>query len=114
MKNNKLPSLISILILTLLTAITWVSFSIYRALTISAPPSIPQDISQPLTPTLDQNSISKIESSIFLDDSQIPQNVVSETPLPSPILLATPIASPSPTASPTASPSASPSPTATP
>jgi hypothetical protein len=114
MKNNKLPSLVSILILTLLTAITWVSFSIYRALTVSAPPGVPQSVSQPLTPTLDQDSINKIKSSIFLNDAQIPQNIVGETPLPSPILLATPTASPSPTASPTASPSASPGPTTTP
>lgn len=120
MDKNKLPSLISILILTLLTAIVWVSLSIYRALTVSAPPSVPQNVSQSLTPTLDQSSISKIESGIFFNDTQIPQNVVNATstnapvatlrPSPTPTLEATPTASPSATlfATPSATPSATP------
>lgn len=101
MKKNRLPSLITILVLTLLTSIIWVSFSVYRAITAKPPESVPSVVSNPLTPTLDTPEINKIESSIFLDNSQIPQNLVTAstppaaTPTPAPII--TPVASPSAT-----------------
>lgn len=111
MQKNKIPSLVSILILTLITAVIWVSFSIYRSITTQAPPPVPENISQPLTPTLDQDAINKVESGILFGSSQIPQNVASATPptgtgltLPTPTAFATP----TPTATASASPSATP------
>lgn len=100
MKKNKLPSLVSILILTLLTSIVWISLSVYRAFTSKPTESVPQEVSLPITPTLDQTAISQIESGIYLTGSEIPDNVASltnttnntATPLPSPIV--TPVASP--------------------
>jgi len=100
MKKNKLPSLISVLILTLLTSVMWVSFNVYRALTTETPAEVPKEIIEPLTPTLDRETINQIESRIFLDESQIPDVVsvpvtqVIGTPLPSPTPISTPIASP--------------------
>lgn len=96
MKKNKLPRPISILILTLLTAIVWVSLNIYRTITTKPAPSVPQDVSQSLNPILNKDSVGKIESAIFLDDSQIPQIVVNSTSAPviqkTPTPLETPIA----------------------
>jgi hypothetical protein len=107
MKKNKLPSLISILILTLLTCVLWVSFNVYRSLTAKPEESVPEAVSNPITPTLDENVIKKIESAIFIDSSQIPDNVAQasspapnqpvQTPLPTPVPSATPSASPSAT-----------------
>lgn len=113
MKNNKLPNLVSILILTLLTVIVWISLSIYRALTLKPVAPVSQDISQPLNPSLDTDTINKIESRIYLNDSQIPDNVitvVAATPVAQKILITpSPIASPSAiTPSPVASASATP------
>lgn len=104
MKKNKLPSLITILVLTLLTSILWVSLSIYRAITVKPPESVPSTVSNPLTPTLDQIEINKIESAVFLDNSQIPQNLIiaSSPPAPATLPIATPIITP--TASPSATP----------
>jgi len=90
MKNTKLPSLISILILTAITSIMWVSFSVYRAFTTEPPPSVPEEVSKPLAPTLNQKVISEIESKLFFNDSEIPL-------LPTASISATPIATESAT-----------------
>jgi hypothetical protein len=110
MKKNKLPDPITILILTLLTALVWVSLNIYRALTASPAPSVPEAVSKSIKPTLNQDAISKIESAIFLNDSQIPQ-IVAGTGTTAPA--ATPLPLPTPpqatqSASPNASSSATP------
>jgi len=96
MNKAKIPSLIPILILTLITVVMWVFLDIFRALKQSPELVVPTEISQPLTPTLDQNSINQIESRTFLNDSQIPNNVAS--PSPTPKVLATPQASATPSA----------------
>jgi hypothetical protein len=112
MKNLKIPSVISILVLTLITVIMWISLTVYRALATKPEASVPENISAPLTPTLDQDTINKIDSSLFLDDSQIPQGVITQTsttqPTPTPIVT---VASPTPVVEATpATVSASPTP----
>lgn len=111
MKKNKLPNVISVLILTLITIIMWISFNVYWAVTGKPTPSVTQAISDPIDPTLDTDTINKIESSLYFDSSQIPQNVVTQT-----IVSATtiPTIAPGPTAAPIASASASPTGTPTP
>lgn len=95
------------MILTLLTSILWVSLSIYRALTVRPSESVPKEISNPITPTLNQEMIKKIESGIFFDSSQIPENVTApSSPVPS--QSEQPLSTPIPEATPTASPSATP------
>ena len=110
-KNSKLPNIVAILVLTVLTSLMWISFSVYRALTTKPAPVVPQAVTQPLTPTLDTTTINKVESSLFLDSSQIPQNVVT-TASSIPAATKGPIATLAP--SPTASSEATPTPTATP
>lgn len=94
MKKNKLPNLITILILTLITVVVWISLSIYRALSKKPDPSVPQEVSQPLTPTLDMDSVGKIQSRLFLDDTQIPEVKITQSPTPAseatPVATATP------------------------
>lgn len=103
MKKNKIPKPISILILTLMTAVVWVSLNIYRAITVRPTPDIPQDVSEALNPTLNKEAITKIESAVFFQDSEIPQISVTgpETPAPQTVL-------PSPSPGPEATVSASP------
>ena len=95
MKKNKLPRPISILILTLLTAIIWVSLNIYRAIVTQPPLSVPESVSKTLNPTLNKDAITKIESAVFFQDSEIPpiSIIVNETPVPKALLPSpTPIA----------------------
>ena len=91
MKKTKLPSLVTVLILTLITVVMWAGFDVYRLIKSGPSPSVPANISQPLTPSLDQDSINQIESRIYLNDSQIPDNVVSSNPSAT-----TPVSSPIP------------------
>jgi hypothetical protein len=102
MKKNKLPSLIPILILTLITVIMWVSLDVVRLLKKTSELVVPKDISQPLAPTLDENSIKQIESRIFLNDSQISDNVVSSSPTPQSSVAPEATATPGVTATPSA------------
>jgi len=110
MKKTKLPNIVSVLILTLITSIMWISFNVYRTFTTKPAPVVPSEISEPLTPTLDTDAINQIESRTFLEAGEIPQTVVT------PEASATPSAVPSPTPTLVASPTASPevTPTATP
>ena len=106
MQKTKLPNIISILILTVITSLMWISFSVYRAVTSQPPPNVPKAISEPLTPSLDTDTITKIQSRLLLDSPQIPQNVITQTttsifaptntPIPTPeaSVAATPVPSP--------------------
>lgn len=103
--KTKLPSLVAILVLTVLTSVLWISFGVYRALTTQQTPSVPTDVSEPLTPTLDKNAIDAIKSRQFIDN--VPTTVIT-------ISTSTPIASPSIEPTPSATESATPTATATP
>ncbi len=93
------------MILTLLTSILWVSLNVYRSFTVKPDTTVPAKISEPLTPSLDQNAILKIESKIFFDSSQIPDSVAVETSEPSPTV--EPVATTEPTTTPEVTPEAS-------
>jgi len=77
MKKNSLPQPITILVLTLLTALVWVGLSIYRTATVKPGVVVPEDISKPINPVLNSNVIQKIESAIFLQDSEIPEITIT-------------------------------------
>jgi hypothetical protein len=104
MKKKKLPSLVSILILTLITVFFWVAFDVYRLFTKPQDPVVPESVSLPLNPTLDQEVLNQLKQTVFLEDSEIGDLVTSpsntnnstETPVPE--------SSPSATQSPEESP----------
>lgn len=101
MTKNRLPKPITLLILTLLTVVLWVGLSIYRTITIKPPTDVPQNISNPLNPTLDTNVINNIESAIFIPDSEIPALNIKQNETP--VSVATPIPTPTPVPESTAS-----------
>lgn len=86
MKKNKLPKSITLLVLTLLTSLLWISLNIYRSLTVKPPAVIANDISKSLNPNLDMEIINNIDKSIYIPDSEIPSlNVefkIGMTPVP--------------------------------
>lgn len=69
--KTKLPSIVTILILTLVTSLAWISFTVYRAVTIKPDPVVPKEISEPLNPTLDEKTIESLQSKLYFDSSQI-------------------------------------------
>lgn len=109
MKKKKLPSLVSILILTLITVFFWVAFDVYRLFTKPSDAVVPESISLPLNPVLDQNALDKLKQSVYFEDSQIedfvintslavdtPEEVSTETPVSSPSAFPDPLESPTP------------------
>ena len=108
--KQKPPSIVPVLILTLLTAVTWVFFSIYRAVTSKPDIIVHVEISEPLDATLDKKTLDGVGGRLFLDESQIPITSFSApTPgssaLPSPVATSAAMPLPSPGATGTASPS---------
>lgn len=115
MKKTKLPKIITVLILTLITALMWIGFSIYRAFTTTPTPSVSEEISSSITPSLDTTTIGEIESALFFSESQIPAiSVATGTPAPTPIVSVTASPSATPNASPSATPVVTPTPASTP
>lgn len=80
MKKAKLPSLVTVLILTLITVVVWVTFDVYRLFNKAAVPVVPESVSLPLNPTLDVDAINQFESKSFIDESQIPDQVGNLVP----------------------------------
>jgi hypothetical protein len=94
MNKPKQPSIVPLLILTLITVVMWVSLEVYRIFTKPVSLVVSEEISQPLTPTLDQEAINQIVSKIYLDDSQIPDGTVTSSPLPGQKSVTLPISQP--------------------
>lgn len=106
MKKNKLPRPITILILTLITAVAWVSLSIYHAVIVKPPSTVPDTISKSLNPSLNTNAINEIESAIYIRDEEIPEISTGDIKNVSNVPATT---EPTPTTTPEASGSATPS-----
>lgn len=87
MKKPSLPKPITILVLTLLTAILWVGLNIYRAVTIKPPQSVPEDILKALNPTLNTSALDWIDSGIYFEDADISEISIGQTktPIPTPV-----------------------------
>ncbi len=116
MKRPKPPSLVTMVVLTTITVIFWVFFSVYRAFTQQPTPTVPAEILEPFSPDLDEEALSKLQGRIFFAEGTLPTiNILTTTPsaLPSEELET---ATPSPTTTPTATPTAtlSPTPSSTP
>lgn len=115
MKKNKLPNIISILVLTLVTVLMWVGFSIYRAFTLKPASVVQNNILASLSPSLDANTINKVESSLYFTGSQIPEVGSQVSPSPTPLTtISTPLpatVSATPIATISATPVITPSPT---
>jgi hypothetical protein len=79
MKKTKLPSLVTILILTLITVVVWVTFDVYRLFNKADDPVVPESVSAPLVPTFDSDAINQFRSRINLNDSEIPDQVTGPT-----------------------------------
>jgi len=111
MKIPKPPNLVTIVILTTITIIFWVFFSVYRAFTQEPTPTVPPEIIEPFSPDLDQDTLNKIQSRTFFSEGQLP-TITILTPTPTEVPSEELETTPTPTASPTAT--LSPTPTATP
>ena len=91
MKKQKKPSLVILGVLTLITVLFWIGFSAYRSLTSEAPVKVPSEILEPISPTLDIETLSKVGSKLFFLEQELAEIIIISPPSPSPT------ASPEPT-----------------
>jgi hypothetical protein len=57
MKKTKLPSIIVLMILTLITVLFWISFTVYRVFTTESKPEIPEEVILKLDPNFDSKTL---------------------------------------------------------
>lgn len=121
-KKKKLPAIVMIAIMTMITTFVWVGFEVYRALTKSPEISVDAEVIKALDPSLDVQSLTDMRDAVYLQDSDIGNTQFGTTPAPTETATgqpsstpeATESASPTPTASASATPTSSATPTATP
>ena len=106
MNKAKIPSLVTIGILTVVTISFWIVFSVVRIFTAKPTPPIPPEVLAPLNPNYDKNVVDKIQGRLYFEQGQVPEFVAEVSPTPKPTT--TPV--PSPIATFEATVSGSPSP----
>jgi hypothetical protein len=94
MKNkSKLPVPVTVLLLTLITALSWIVFEVVRTFIKEPKPTVPQEILLPLNPTLDRQVLADLQQRLQLTDEEIGDTTIVITATPTPE--ATPVATPS-------------------
>lgn len=77
MKKLKVPSIVSIMILTVITVSFWIVFSVVRIFRTEPSPAVPPEILNPLNANYDKTAVDKIEKRLYFEQGQI-----FETPAP--------------------------------
>lgn len=62
---NKLPNVIALMILTLVTLLIWLTFNVYRTFTSETPPAVPEEVILPIDPRLDTTVINEMETRLY-------------------------------------------------
>lgn len=91
MFRQKAPRLVTIAILTTITIVCWVFFSLYQILTKKQNVEVPAELLEPIDPTLDSTTLNSIQSRLFFEEGQVealpankPVNTSDQTFIPVP------------------------------
>lgn len=90
MKNVKAPNIVIVGVITVITIVLWIIFGVYKLLTTPQDVDVPSEVIAPLSPALDQESLSSLEQRIFFTESEVSDITLinspepEETPTPSP------------------------------
>lgn len=85
MKKPKAPRLVTVSIFTTITIIFWIFFSLYEVLTTTPKIEVDSALLEPITPSLDTDSLNKLETRVFFEEGEAISPfivVVSPTPIP--------------------------------
>ena len=86
MKKIKTPSPVIIGVITLITIVFWIVFGVLRIVITKESPDVQPEILEPITPTLDTDTINQLEGRVNLSESEIGQTVIEiQSPTPAPI-----------------------------
>ena len=70
-KRIKVPGLVTIMALTLITAILWVGFEVIRIVIAKPNPDVPAEVLKELNPTLDAAQLDKLQGRVYLSEEEI-------------------------------------------
>lgn len=82
MKKLKPPRIVTILVITTVTVVLWVFFTVYRILTSENPVVIEPNLLEKLNPTLDTETLTGLENKLYYDQDAIVVPQFSPTPTP--------------------------------
>ena len=78
-KHFSTPGIITIAILTIITAVFWTFFSVLRIfMTKEKDTAVPEPILAPLNPQLNTSALESLKSRRFIEEGQIPEIIYSE------------------------------------
>jgi hypothetical protein len=85
MKKRRAPRLVTVAILTTLTVIFWIIYSLYDVLTSTPPVNVPPEILAPINPTLDKDALDSIQERVYFEENEAEIFIIpQETPTPQP------------------------------
>jgi len=73
--KNKTPAIVTIGVLTLITVIFWIGFSVFRLFSSHPTFEIPSSVLLPIQPTIDTKTLDEIEQSIYFEPGQLVENL---------------------------------------
>ncbi|OGM11724.1 hypothetical protein A2Z22_04965 [Candidatus Woesebacteria bacterium RBG_16_34_12] len=82
MKKPRAPSLVTVAIMTTITIIFWVFFSVYRVLSTKIIPDTAPGILEPILVDLDSNTLAQIDKRVYFERGSIQQFLLEITPFP--------------------------------
>ncbi len=80
MKNTKQPGVVTLAVLTALTCILWVFFSVISVLSEKPTSTVSPEILEPIDPSLDLETLGKIRDSLVIDENDSESIEVIDTP----------------------------------
>ncbi len=84
MKKQKLPALVVIMILTTITIVFWIIYSLYASIVTKPALNIPPSVLEEVFPEIDTPALDKIGQRIFFEEDQIGTLSPSASPSASP------------------------------
>ena len=67
-QKERIPSIVTLAILTTITSIFWIFFSVYRLLTSKLSSEIPPSVLSPLNPSLDMSTLEVAEKKVYFNE----------------------------------------------
>jgi len=81
--KRKVPYIVNIAILTMIVAVSWLFFTVFRTFKKSASEVVPEELLNPLNPKLDTKGIQSLKDRFFIETSDV-QFIVNSSPSPTP------------------------------
>ncbi len=76
MNKKDKPFLVQVAVLTTITTLVWIGFSVYKAFTDEPEPTVSKEVLANINPTLDSAILENLETRLYLNDEEIGDTVL--------------------------------------